>query len=140
MNEPMKKSVVPNPIQVALFCLAFVALQSPYTHATQENAPRICRPVLALSQTIELGRAGLFKWTCAGGEKAAGGYYVVFIRPSGTYVLLKVPEGRTSFEFTPDAQGGWRWIVINTDPDRTKPDVESEPGYFQVILTEEGRQ
>ena len=61
----------------------------------------------------------------------------MFIRPVGTYVLLKVPQGRTSFEFTPDMAGMWRWIVINTDPDRTKPDLESEPGYFEVILTEE---
>lgn len=60
----------------------------------------------------------------------------MFVRPSGTYVLLKVPDGRTSFEFTPDTTGRWRWIVINTDPDRTKPDRESEPGYFDVVEKE----
>jgi hypothetical protein len=89
--------------------------------------------VLRDSPTIELGKAGLFSWSCAGGEKRGSGFYVVFIRPSKTYVLLKVPLGRSSFEFTPDAAGKWRWIVINTDPDRTRPDLESEPGRFRVI-------
>ncbi len=95
----------------------------------------ICRPQLAESTTVELGMAGQFSWTCAGGEKEGNGYYIVFIRPDGRFVLLKVPVGRSSFEFTPDAAGLWRWLVINTDPDRTKPDMESEPGYFQVIIT-----
>ena len=84
---------------------------------------------------LKLGMAGQFSWTCAGGEKEGNGYYIVFIRPDGRFVLLKVPVGRSSFEFTPDAAGLWRWLVINTDPDRTKPDMESEPGYFQVIIT-----
>jgi hypothetical protein len=93
---------------------------------------RVCRPLLEEARSLELGGAGLFKWTCSSGEKPGSGYYIVFVRPSGTYVLLKVPEGKTSFEFTPDAEGRWRWIVINTDTDRTKPDVESEPGHFDV--------
>ncbi|HMK34878.1 MAG TPA: hypothetical protein VK463_07420 [Desulfomonilaceae bacterium] len=93
----------------------------------------ICRPILTSPEAIELGKAGVFSWSCQGGDKAGSGYYVVFIRPAGTYVLLKVPEHRTSFEFTPDAVGAWRWIVINTDPDGTKPDVESESTNFQVV-------
>lgn len=136
----MKKSAVLMAIPVVLWCSALVAFQVSSAPATEENVPHVCRPALGLAQTIELGKARLFTWTCSGGDKPSGGFYVVFIRPSGTYVLLKVPDGRQSFEFTPDAPGGWRWIVINTDPDRTKPDVESEPGYFQVILTREGRQ
>ncbi|MDQ7783541.1 MAG: hypothetical protein RDU20_11725 [Desulfomonilaceae bacterium] len=103
--------------------------------AGESGTSTICRPQPAESGTIELGMAGQFSWTCTGGEKEGNGYYIVFIRPSGTYVLLKVPVGRTSFEFTPDTAGLWRWIVINTDPDGTKPDMESEPGYFQVIMT-----
>jgi len=47
-------------------------------------------------------------------------------------VLLRASEGKDSFEFAPDVEGRWRWIVINTDPERTKPDVESEPGRFDV--------
>jgi hypothetical protein len=105
--------------------------------AGDESPPEICRPQLADSPTIELGKAGQFSWTCPGGGSAGNGYYIVFIRPSGTYVLLKVPMDRTSFEFTPDAAGLWRWIVINTDPNRSKPDLESEPGHFEVIMTEE---
>ena len=104
--------------------------------ADEDSMQRLCRPQTGPSPTIEMGKAGNFTWTCSGGEKAGNGFYIVFIRPVGTYVLLKVPEDRQSFEFTPDAPGMWRWIIINTDPDRTKPDVESEPGYFQVILTE----
>jgi len=79
----------------------------------------------------------MFSWTCSAHNRPGKGYYIVFVRPSGTYVLLKVPEGRTSFEFTPDTAGSWRWVVINTDPDRTRPDTESEPGHFQVIQEEE---
>jgi hypothetical protein len=93
----------------------------------------ICRPVLGVSPRIELGKSGQFEWTCTGGKHDGQGFYVVFVRPAGTYVLLKVPHGRTSFEFTPDVEGVWRWIVINTDPDRTKPDLESDAGFFQVI-------
>lgn len=109
-------------------------------HAADEGVqegPRVCRPVLEPVPIVEMGDAGTFKWTCSGAEKQGAGYYIAFIRPSGTYVLLKVPRGRTAYEFTPDTGGMWRWIVINTDPDPTKPDVESEPGYFQVIIEEE---
>lgn len=105
--------------------------------AGEKGSSQICRPSLGTSPTIELGRAGQFRWTCVGGKEAGNGHYIVFIRPSGTYVLLKVPRGRTSFEFTPDTPGLWRWIVINTDPDRTKPDLESEPGFFQVVKIED---
>lgn len=105
--------------------------------ADAKASSEICRPELAASPTIELGKAGQFSWSCIGGEQSEKGYYIVFIRPKGTYVLLRVPQGRTSFEFTPDVPGMWRWIVINTDPDSTRPDLESDPGYFQVILTEE---
>lgn len=98
-----------------------------------ENEPgRICRPQPTQTPAIELGQAGQFRWTCSGGTNNNKRYYIVFVRPSGTYVLLKVPEGRTSFEFAPDTAGKWRWIVINTDPDRTKPDRESQPSYFEV--------
>ena len=122
---------------IFLCACASICSEPPFVRAELEK-PRICRPVLGVSPTIELGKAGLFSWSCMGGEKKGAGFYVVFIRPSRTYVLLKVPLGRSSFEFTPDAPGMWRWIVINTDPDRTKPDMESEPGYFQVIGTEQG--
>lgn len=105
--------------------------------AGDEGLPTICRPTLGASRTIELGKAGVFEWTCRGGEKEGRGFYIVFIRPVGTYVLLKVPLGRVSFEFAPDMTGMWRWIVINTDPDRSLPDLESEPGYFEVTQTEE---
>jgi hypothetical protein len=98
--------------------------QSPPTH--------VCKPRLDQVPPIELGKAGLFRWTCPPEEGTGKDFYVVFIRPSGTYVLLKVSQGRTSFEFTPDTVGQWRWIVINTDPDRAKPDVESEPGRFEA--------
>lgn len=104
-----------------------------------EALPGVCRPKLSPPQTIQLGKPGIFSWSCEAAEKSGNGYYVVFIRPSGTYVLLKVPEGRTSFEFTPDTVGGWRWIVINTDPDGAKPDVESEPGNFIVEKIEPGQ-
>jgi hypothetical protein len=105
--------------------------------ALEEGIPHICRPDLGPSPAIELGKAGAFTWSCSGENEKGKGFYIVFIRPSGTYVLLKVPQGRESFEFTPDAPGAWRLIVINTDPDRTKPDVESKPGHFQVVLTQE---
>jgi hypothetical protein len=101
-----------------------------------ERPSQICRPVVEPSPPIVLGQAGHFSWKCVDGQEAGTGYYMVFVRPNGTYVLLKVPHGRTSFEFTPDTAGVWRWIVINTDPDRTKPDLESEPGQFQVTEVE----
>lgn|GEM_PF-2377315 len=93
-----------------------------------------CRPALVPLPSVELGKSGEFRWTCSGRESEIG-FYIVFIRPSGTYVLLKVPRGRNSFEFTPDVSGVWRWIVIHTDPDRSKPDAESEPGTFLVTET-----
>jgi hypothetical protein len=111
-------------------------LKSP-SLALGEAVPQVCRPNLGPTPTIELGKAGVFTWSCSGTSEQGKGFYIVFIRPSGTYVLLKVPQDRTSFEFAPDAPGMWRWIVINTDPDRTKPDVESSPGHFQVVLTQE---
>jgi hypothetical protein len=122
-------------IVLVLFCTGVVWC-APEARAEEDSVNLLCHPQPGPSPTIELGKAGQFSWTCSGGEKAGNGFYIVFIRPAGTYVLLKVSQGRRSFEFTPDAPGMWRWIVINTDPDRTKPDVESEPGYFQVILTE----
>ncbi len=101
--------------------------------AEEGGASLVCRPVLVPAHSVELGKAGEFTWTCAGGNQKGNGFYIVFIRPAGTYVLLKVPVNKTSFEFTPDVPGPWRWIVINTDPDRAKPDVESKPGHFQVL-------
>jgi hypothetical protein len=97
----------------------------------------ICRPSLVPLQSVELGKSGEFRWNCSGPESEVG-FYIVFIRPSGTYVLLKVPRDRNSFEFTPDVFGIWRWIVIHTDPDRSKPDAESEPGTFLVTETPHG--
>jgi hypothetical protein len=94
--------------------------------------PQICRPELEVAPTLELGQSGVFRWTCPGTGRSDTGYFIVFVRPQGTYVLLKVPDDSSSFEFTPDAVGVWRWIVINTDPDRTRPDVESEQGRFVV--------
>lgn len=108
---------------------AFAFCQGPQTG-------EICKPELLDSPVIELGNAGVFQWGCNHDQPGGEGFYIVFIRPSGTYVLLKVPKGRTAFEFTPDAPGMWRWMVINTHPDRTKSDVESAPGYFQVVAME----
>jgi hypothetical protein len=102
-----------------------------------EGARGVCRPMLEPVPSIELGDSGLFSWTCSGGTGTGAGYFVVFIRPIGTYVLLKVPTGRSSFEFTPDTAGAWRWVVINTDPDRSRPDVESDQGRFQVTASSE---
>lgn len=128
-----------------LFVAAFVVMgagvsvcfakwpSKPARTQADEPAQRVCKPRLGQSFTIELGNAGTFEWTCSGGRVEGSGFYIVFVRPSGTYVVLKVPHGRTSFEFTPDTPGSWRWIVINTDPDGTKPDEESEPGHFQVL-------
>jgi hypothetical protein len=99
--------------------------------ASEAEQARVCRPVLEKAPRLEIGQTGIFRWICSQGP-SGDNYYIVFVRPSGTYALLKVPDGRTEFEFTPDVEGQWRWIVINTDPDRTKPDVESEPGSFTV--------
>jgi len=120
------------PLLAVLLCVVGVYSQSPV------GGPGICKPVLGNSPSIKLGKEGAFAWDCLDGQKEGSGYYIVFIRPSGTYVLLKVPQGQMSLQFTPDMSGTWRWIVINTDPDRTKADVESEPGHFQVVPAEEG--
>lgn len=124
--------------QVILVVFCLIGLWLPNCKSSTEAGAdqNICRPILGESPGIELGKAGQFEWTCVGGQHDVQGYYIVFVRPAGTYVLLKVPQGRTSFEFTPDVEGIWRWIVINTDPDRTKPDLESEAGYFRVITTD----
>lgn len=103
----------------------------------ENPAEQVCRARLAKTPLIELGKAGQFSWSCSEDQKLGKGFYIVFVRPVGTYVLLKVPQGRSEFEFTPDVAGTWRWIVINTDPDRGKPDVESEPGFFQVTQPDE---
>lgn len=97
----------------------------------------ICKPSLLTAPTIEMGNSGIFGWKCDESSGKGAGFYIVFIRPSGTYILLKVPIGKNSFEFTPDTTGSWRWMVINTDPDRSRPDVESDPGIFQVISVEQ---
>ena len=99
--------------------------------ADEPASREICRPAVVRLTHIELGKSGEFRWNCLGQESEVG-FYIVFIRPSGTYVLLKVPQGRNSFEFTPDIPGTWRWLVIHTDPDRSKPDAESEPSTFSV--------
>ncbi len=99
--------------------------------ADEPASRETCRPTLVRLTHVELGKSGEFHWNCSG-EESDVGFYIVFIRPSGTYVLLKVPRGRTSFEFTPDIPGTWRWLVIHTDPDRSKPDAESEAGTFLV--------
>jgi|UniRef100_A0A7C4EWI2 hypothetical protein len=107
--------------------------------ASSENT-NICRPVLEPVPLIHLGEAGQFRWSCTGGVYQGDGYYIVFVRPIGTYVLLKVPQGRNSFEFAPDMEGQWRCIVINTDPNRSLPDLESEPIYFEVVKPPESHQ
>lgn len=129
-------------IWVAPLLVLAITAPGPVWGTAREHSdpPRVCTPVLETVPVIELGESGLFTWTCARSQGEGSGYYVVFIRPAGTYVLLKVPRGRTSFEFTPDTGGMWRWIVINTDPDTTRPDVESQPGYFQVVITERSDQ
>ncbi len=119
------------------FALSVMGALGPASVALEEGVPQVCRPSLGPSPAIEMGKAGVFTWSCSEGDEKGKGFYIVFIRPSGTYVLLKVPQGRTSFEFAPDSAGMWRWIVINTDPDRAKPDVESKAGHFQVVITEE---
>ncbi len=117
-----------------IFLLCSLAAMSDWQARAEEGADlTICRPVLSPFLTIELGKPGMFQWTCDEEKAAGSGFYVAFIRPNSTYVLLKVPQGRHSFEFTPDMVGIWRWIVINTDPDRSKPDLESDPSNFLVI-------
>jgi len=126
----INKSRLSRPSALLLaFCLLFPA-KSVFCEGLGED--QICKPELFDSLTIELGNAGVFRWACNHDQPGGEGFFIVFIRPSGTYVLLKVPKGRKIFEFTPDVAGAWRWMVINTHPDRTKPDVESSPGYFQV--------
>lgn len=117
---------------LGLVLAAATVIPGPASAAQEPEAERVCRPVLEKSPSITLSQTGLFRWNCSSQGKGGGGYYIVFVRPSGTYVLLKVPEGLTTFEFAPDVPGQWRWIVINTDPDRTKPDVESNPSSFEV--------
>lgn len=123
---------------IAMVSLAVIAALSSGVIAASadDSTGRVCEPVLGPSQTVMLGEPARFTWTCSGGSISGSGFFVVFIRPSGTYALLRVPKGRTWYEFSPDSVGVWRWIVINTDPDRGRPDVESEKGYFQVIAGE----
>jgi hypothetical protein len=119
----------------ASICLLLVVVTLVAVSAQAGEEPEqagVCRPILAKAPALQLSQSGVFRWSCSAQGRRGESYYIVFVRPSGTYVLLKVPDGRTEFEFTPDVEGQWRWIVINTDPDRTKPDVESEPGSFSV--------
>ncbi len=83
-------------------CAASVCVAG-YPICAQDHSPSVCRPVLGVSPVIELGKSGVFAWGCSGVQGESGGYYIVFVRPSGTYVLLKVPKGKTSFEFTADS-------------------------------------
>ncbi len=122
------------PLVFTIYALGLLSIQFCGAEGPEDQ---VCLPKLGPAPPIELGKAGQFNWSCSGDQKYGKGFYIVFIRPVGTYVLLKVPQGRSSFEFAPDMQGTWRWIVINTDPDRGKPDVESEPGFFQVSSSEE---
>jgi hypothetical protein len=126
----------------AFFRLAFTVFlvwwgtlhfQSQALSETSEKPSGVCCPALENVPPIELGKGWKYTWNCEGTNDVGHGFYIVFIRPSGTYVLLKVAQGANYYEFTPDASGQWRWIVINTDPDRSKPDVESEPGHFEVV-------
>lgn len=122
----------------SLFAAAFILGVMGYeVCGADELKKTICKPKLQQLSTVTLGSAGQFSWECSDPDKQGNGYFIVFIRPVGSYVLLKVPERRTTFEFAPDMAGSWRWIVINTDPDRGQPDVESDPGYFQVTPSEE---
>ncbi|MBI5250311.1 MAG: hypothetical protein HY912_12525 [Desulfomonile tiedjei] len=120
-----------------VFTICALGLLSIQFCGAEDPEDQVCRPKLAQAPLVELGKAGHFNWFCSGDRKPGKGFYIVFVRPVGTYVLLKVPQGRTSFEFAPDMPGTWRWIVINTDPDRGKPDVESEPGFFQASPSDE---
>lgn len=122
------------PLISAICALGLLGIQ---VCKAENPTEQVCRARLAQTPPIELGKAGQFSWSCSGDQKPGKGFYIVFVRPIGTYVLLKVPQDRSAFEFTPDVAGTWRWIVINTDPDRGKPDVESEPGFFQVTQSDE---
>ncbi len=117
-------------------CQAFSQAETE-TRVDGEINSAICKPSLSSAPIIEMGNSGIFGWKCDESSGKGAGFYIVFIRPSGTYILLKVPIGKNSFEFTPDTTGSWRWMVINTDPDRSRPDVESEPGNFQVTPAEQ---
>ena len=103
-------------------------------NALGDEKAEVCRPELSEVKQVDLGQEHVFSWTCRKEKKMGKGYYIVFVRPSGTYALFRVGDKSTSFKFKPDIAGQWRWIVINTDPDRTKPDVESEVGLFQVRI------
>ncbi|MDA8406986.1 MAG: hypothetical protein M0T73_09045 [Deltaproteobacteria bacterium] len=124
-------------VTLLAFCLLLPAAP---VFCDELGEDKICKPELLDCSAIELGNAGIFRWTCNHDQPGGEGFFIVFIRPSGTYVLLKVPKGRKVFEFTPDVAGSWRWMVINTHPDRTKPDLESSPGYFQVMRAEGDRK
>lgn len=125
-------------LSVLVFVIASgIPVRAAWAGTRDASQSRICRPTLSPGPTIPLGKAGLFRWECSGETARGMGYFMVFVRPAGTYVLLKVPDGQSSYEFTPDAPGIWRWIVINTDPDRTLPDLESEQGHFRVTEPEE---
>ncbi len=128
MSVPNKKVFV---ITSIMSLIILSGITQNIANSTESIAQETCRPKLIPISNISLGKPGEFRWNCSGAESEIG-FYIVFIRPSGTYVLLKVPRGRNSFEFTPDVPGAWRWIVIHTDPDRSKPDAESEPGSFIV--------
>lgn len=126
---------------LSIFVVATVLTADGRVHSVESLAEgdrtsertNICRPYIEPVAAVSLGESALFHWTCRGGKESGEGYYIVFIRPVGTYVLLRVPRNRNSFEFTPDTEGQWRCIVIHTDPDRTQPDLESEPLYFEVL-------
>jgi hypothetical protein len=136
MNMPTscKRRLSRSSVTLVALC---VMLRAACAFCEEHGTGDICKPELMESSVIELGNPGEFRWVCDHGLLLGEGFYVVFIRPSGTYVLLKVPKGRTSFEFTPDAVGTWRWMVINTHPDKTKPDVESPPRNFKVIIADD---
>lgn len=119
-------------LALAVLLIVAVVIAVPALAREEPEQARVCRPLLAKAPLLQLSQTGVFRWNCSSRGTTGESYYIVFVRPSGTYILLKVPDGKTEFEFTPDAEGQWRWIVINTDPDRTKPDVESEPGSFTV--------
>jgi hypothetical protein len=118
-----------------MLALAFFTLTVTGTpNALGDEKAKVCRPELSEVKQVELGQEHIFSWTCPEEKMTGKGYYIVFIRPSGTYALFRVDDKSRSFKFKPDIAGQWRWIVINTDPDRTKPDVESKAGIFQVRI------